>query len=298
MGHPTLDLLNDESVFFGDVLFYPGDELNFSMENDTEIDTYWEAYYNYAYLTGPIATGGDMYNAFVLGLFPAEGNETATHLDDSVNVARRQDSTPAAETVAEIAASWAAGSSGAYPANPDVYPDGLSRDDGGVVTGYFLDDISTGVLSIPTFDVDIDSTDSFTDTVQDFIDGAARRNLSRVVIDLQQNSGGLTGLAYDTFSRFFPHSEVFGGSRMRSHEFGNIVGNVTTNWWLNLNLTDDTSTDYEYWEENVGDDFVISPRLNPETGETFANWSEYAGNRSALGDHFTLVVSSPSVPGL
>lgn len=226
MGHPTLDLLGDESVFVGDAVFYPGDALNFSMENDTEIDTFWEAYYNYAYLTGPIATGGDMYNAFVLGLFPAEGNETAMYMDDTVNVARRQDSTPTAETVAEIAASWSAGSSGAYPASPDVFPEGLSLGDGGVVTGYFLEDISTGVLSIPTFDVDSGNSESFTDPVQDFINGAAQRNLTRIIIDLQQNSGGLTVLAYDTFSRFFPQSEVFGGSRMRSHEFGNIVGNV------------------------------------------------------------------------
>lgn len=292
MGHPTLDLWGDESVFVGDVLFYPGDELNFTMENGDTKATFWEAYYNYAYLTGPIATGGDMYNAFVLGLFPAAGNDTVMLMDDSVTVARRQeDTTSTEETDEDIAGSWAAGSSGAYPANPDVFPAGLSLDEGGVVTGYFLGDISTGVLSIPNFDVDSDYSDSFTDTVQEFIDGAAQRNLTRVVIDLQQNYGGLEAFAYDTFFRFFPQSEIFGGSRMRSHEFGNIVGNVTTNWWASLNHTDETSDDYELWEENVSEDFVITPRLNAETGKNFANWSEYAGNRSTLGDSFTLVVS-------
>lgn len=285
MGHPTVDILGTDTVFTDDAIFYPGDELNFTMENATTLETFWQAYYNYPYLTGAITTGGDMYNAFVLGIFPAEGNETATREDDSVTVARRQDD---ATTEDDESTSWYNASSGAYPANPDIY------EDSGVVAGYFLDDISTGVLSIPTFDMSTDSLDSFTSTVQKFINGAGNNNLDRVVIDLQRNSGGLTVLAFDTFFRFFPHMQTFAGSRSRSHELGNIIGSVTSNWFDSLDPNNETQ--YDDWVEKFSDDWVIKTRLNAETEKNFQNWEEYAGNRSAFGDHFTLVVSLLSVP--
>lgn len=277
MGHPTADLLDFGTVFTDDGILYPGDELNFTLQNATTVETFWQAYYNYPYLTGAITTGGDIYNAFVLGLFPAEGNETAMPEDDSVTVARRQDDTGDEST------SWYNVTSGAYPANPDVY------DTNGIVAGYFLNDISTGVLSIPTFDISSDSLDDFTDTVQGFINSAAENSLDRIVVDLQRNSGGLTLLALDTFFRFFPHLQTFAGSRSRSHELGNIIGNVTTNWFGSLDPYNDTQ--YDDWIENISNDWVITPRLNAETGKNFQNWQEYAGNRSAFGDHFTVVVS-------
>lgn len=283
MGHPTVDILGSDTVFTDDAVFYPGDELNFTLENATIFETFWQAYYNYPYLTGAITTGGDMYNAFVLGIFPAEGNETATREDDSVTVARRQDDT---KTEDDGSTSWYNASSGAYPAKPDV-----SETDG-VVAGYFLEDISTGVLSIPTFDMSTDSLDSFTSTVQNFINGAGANNVDRVVIDLQRNSGGLTVLAFDTFFRFFPHLQMFAGSRSRSHELGNIIGNVISNWFNSLDPNNETQ--YDDWIENYSDDWVITTRLDAETGNNFQNWEEYAGNRSAFGDHFTLVVSSLS----
>lgn len=295
MGHPTLDVLGDDSVFTGDAIFYPGDELNFTLQNKTQsIETFWQAYYNYPYLTGAVATGGDMYNAFVLGLFPAEGNETATYEDDTVTVARRQDDTTTDDADEDGTASWYNVSSGAYPDNPDVYQSDLSLTGGGVVTGYFFDDISTGVLSIPTFDVSGDNLDGFTSTVQDFINGAAQNKLDRVVIDLQRNPGGITVLAFDTFFRFFPHLETFAGSRSRSHELGNIIGNATTNWWDSLDPNN--ATQYDDWLDYMLDDWVITTRLDAETGDNFQNWDEYAGNRSAFGDHFTLVVSPFSTP--
>lgn len=281
MGHPTLDILGTDTIFTDDAIFYPGDELNFTLENATTIETFWQAYYNYPYLTGAITTGGDMYNAFVLGIFPAEGNETATHEDDSVTVARRQVNTTTEDD--EETTSWYSASSGAYPADPDVY------EIDGFVAGYFLDDISTGVLSIPTFDMSTDSLDSFTSTVQSFINGAGNNSLDRVVIDLQRNSGGLTVLAFDTFFRFFPHLQTFAGSRSRSHELGNIIGNVTTNWFDSLDPNNETQ--YDDWIDNYSDDWVITTRLNAETGKNFQNWEEYVGNRSAFGDHFTVVVS-------
>lgn len=283
MGHPTVDILDSGTVFTDDAIVYPGDELNLTLENATTVETFWQAYYNYPYLTGAITTGGDMYNAFVLGIFPAEGNETATREDDSVTVARRQDDTASEDSDGDKSTSWYNESSGAYPADPDVY------ETDGIVAGYFLDDISTGVLCIPTFDMSTDNLDSFTSTVQAFINSAGEKSLDRIVIDLQRNSGGLTFLAFDTFFRFFPQLQTFAGSRSRSHELGNIIGNVTTNWFDSLDPNN--ATQYDNWVDNISDDWVITPRLDAQTGKNFQNWEEYAGNRSAFGDHFTLVVS-------
>ena len=77
---------------------------------------------------------------------------------------------------------------------PDLYPVG-----GGFVIGYFLKDISTAVLSIPTFDMSGNDTETFSDTVGKFLSGSHVAGIQRILIDLQQNSGGDSLLAVDTF---------------------------------------------------------------------------------------------------
>lgn len=69
MGSPALDIQGYFTPFDGSGRLYPGELLNFTLENGTEVDTFWIAIYNeQANITGPLTTGGDMYNYFVLGL--------------------------------------------------------------------------------------------------------------------------------------------------------------------------------------------------------------------------------------
>jgi hypothetical protein len=49
-------------------MFYPGDILDFVLENGTHVSTQWVAIYNYQDSTGPLQTGSDFYNFFVLGV--------------------------------------------------------------------------------------------------------------------------------------------------------------------------------------------------------------------------------------
>ncbi|KKY31337.1 putative peptidase s41 family protein [Diaporthe ampelina] len=57
--------------FSGNTLFYPGDHISFTFENGTTItDRYLGVYWSQG-PTGPLATGGDFYNFFVLGYWPA-----------------------------------------------------------------------------------------------------------------------------------------------------------------------------------------------------------------------------------
>lgn len=298
MGHPAQDIQGWPNVWQGAATFYPGDELTFAFENATDpLATFWLAYYTYPLDAGPIATSGDMYNFFALGLYPAV-NGTPAHPAPESNVVGKRGGQTGGDEGGFLEPSgddgnWAVESSGAYPEKPDVVQPDLQISGGGIVTGYFLHELSTGVLSLPSFSQYGDYLNNFTQTVQEFIDGAVSNNLTKIIIDLQQNSGGEVVLVMDTFLRFFPGREPFAGSRRRSHPLGNIIGNATTTWWNTLNP--DSGADFSDWELGLVDEWVITPRIDAETKKNFANWQEYAGPKRHLGDAFTLVVSLASI---
>lgn len=283
MQTPALDIQGFLSVFSSATTFYPGDHLNFTFENGTDLSTYWLAIYNELYPTGPLTTGGDFYNYFVLGLLPASYNSSLTF--------NRASSTNNISTDDSISPSWNKISSGAYPDNPDVVQPDLSIAGEGIVTGYFLHDISTGVLSIPSFDQYGGSVGNFSATVGRFIHGAAGANLSKVVIDLQQNTGGTVELVFDTFKQFFPERTPFAGSRRRSHELANVLGGAITAYWDSL-----PSNNHSY-VDLVANEWVITDRLNAVTGRNFTAWSEYYGPVTYHGDNFSLTVYIPDLSG-
>lgn len=294
MSHPALDVIQRHSTWSGEAKFYPGDNLSFVFEDGSDVQTSWWSYYNYRDSTGPIATGGDVYNLFVLGLYPATNERNATRIPDST-VARRHSKATFSDHKARSMKrddnnddmAWKTGY-GAYPQNPDI---NQSEALVGKVAGYYLRDISTGVLSINSFNLYGDDLKSFTQTVQNFIDSAKNEKIDHVIIDLQQNLGGKLGLAFDTFSRFFPDKTPFAGSRRRSHAMSRILGNVTTSWWSTLNPASNDSKIVDEWWDGLVDEWVITPRLKAqETRKHFHDWEEYAGPKEYLGDAFTLSV--------
>ncbi|KAK8042835.1 peptidase s41 family protein [Apiospora phragmitis] len=278
-GRDVIDYLTDfaslNSIGYGAATFYPGDELTFTFENATDpLETFWLAYYTYPLDAGPIATSGDMYNFFALGLYPGVNGYPAHPNFESNTVGKRDDvqTDNNEEDLPEPSGgdgNWSDESHQAYPEQPDVHQPDLQISGGGIVTGYYLHGLSTGVLSLPSFSQYGDYLNSFTQTVQEFIDGASKNNLSKIIIDLQQNSGGKLPC------------------RRRSHTLGNILGNATTNWWNKLDPESDE--DFADWELGLVDEWVITPRVDAETGKNFANWQEYAGPKRNLGDDFTLV---------
>jgi hypothetical protein len=112
---------------------------------------------------------------------------------------------------------------------------------------------------------------NFTTTVGYFINNATEANYSRVVIDLQQNSGGALVLVLAPFKQFFPDFDTFAGSRRRDHPLANILRESFTAYFDGLTTED---PDYDYI---VSIEWVITPRLNAETGRNFSSWSEYYG---------------------
>jgi hypothetical protein len=144
MSSPTLDIQGGLTTLSGGGSFYPGDNLTFVFENKTSIETVWVAIYSeLANYTGPLATGGDFYNYYVLGLLPDS-------FDDSLLISSPLSGgdVPALPTT-----DWNEISYKAFPEDPDVAQPDLGVFGGGVVTGYLYRDISTGVLSLPTFDM-------------------------------------------------------------------------------------------------------------------------------------------------
>jgi hypothetical protein len=299
---PAQDIQGLTNVFGGGATFYPGDALNFTLANTTVISTFWIAFYDVTDCTGPLTTGGDFYNYFVLGLLPASYNESLADCvfsDASTTTSSAPSSTSSGAVSSAImqgldptTTSWFDDSSGAYPSNPTIVQPDLSLTGGGILTGYFLSDISTGVLSIPSFAVYGNGSETFTPTVASFISAAAARKISRVIIDLQQNRGGDVSLAINTFKQFFPNIDIFGGSRRRSHHLENIVGETTTDWWDKLDPTDaaDELSHYLF----AADEWVVTDRINADTGEAFQSWSEFNGLRNYHNDAFSLTVRDPT----
>lgn len=303
MDHPVQDVQNIFSIFGGSGTFYPGDSIKFTFEdpNTPDWESRWIAIYNIAEFTGPLTTSGDFYNFFVLGLQPASysnvpipevfGGPPPITEDQSVTEEPPlTGDTPADGTTDELEnTSWYDESYGAFPDNPDIREQDLGLYEGGVITGYFYDDISTGVLSIPHFNQDGLTVGKFGEALAGFINGAKDRGLSHIIIDLQKNFGGSTGIALLLLREFFPGIDPFAGSQRRSHDLGNILGSATTQYWEGLAA----GTDEQEQErlKLLANEWVITTRLNAETRHNFTSWEEYQGPRRQYEDDFSLVVS-------
>ncbi|KAF1946298.1 peptidase S41 family protein [Clathrospora elynae] len=275
MSHPTLDIQGGLTAFSGGGTFYPGDNLTFTFENGSRVDTVWVAIYGeIANNTGPLTTGGDFYNYFVLGLIPESFDASLlvppTFLDGDTT---------------EPTTSWNSSSYGAFPDADIVQPD-LGIFGGGIVTGYFYEEISTGVLSLPSFDISPETTGNFTQAVSDFIYNASALGINNVIIDLQRNSGGVMLLAYTSFKSFFPDLTPFGGSRRRSFPLANVIGTSVSEFWASLDEND--PNDAIFQQQLVADEWVINTRLNAATGNNFTGWPEYQGPVNDNGDAFSL----------
>ena len=125
----------------------------------------------------------------MLGLQPASYNATAYLETLAAEERGNSDSTSSEED--DDADHW---DEIAYPNDTIVHQEDLATT--GFVTGYLLKDISTAVLSIPSFNSDVDS---FSDVMSDFVGKATDANVNRIIIDLQQNDGGQTSVALEAF---------------------------------------------------------------------------------------------------
>lgn len=283
MSSPVQDILGGGTIWSSGATFYPGSNLTVHFENytagddSTVRDTIWLATYNeLANYTGPLATGGDFYNYFVLGNLPASFNESAIVFPDF------DSQTPAR-------GNWYNASYFAFPEEPDVVQYDLDIYHNGLVSGYFYEDISTGVLSLPSFDALSDTIGNYSSTVTGFIKRASAEGLDNIVIDLQRNTGGVVLLAYTTFKSFFPDLLPFAGSRRRSFPLGNELGDIISTVWDLLDENDEDEDVQIFKQQTAANEWVITNRINSATGRNFTSWEEYQNGIFDNGDKFSLV---------
>ncbi|KAL4737936.1 hypothetical protein BDV11DRAFT_206332 [Aspergillus similis] len=267
----ALDTQGLLEVFFGGATWYPGDTITFTFENGSVLGPEpWQAVYLGPPYTGPLETGGDFYNFFVLGLYPASYKEPSEV--SSSTIPTPTDSSSSREPW------W----DKAYP-TPEPIPQGRS-DDTGLPRVFFLNESSIAVLSITQFSAYGNKVQSFVDTVKTFLARSKKAGLKKVVIDVQQNKGGQPLLAIEIFKLFFPSKHPFAGSRRRTHPVADALGSTITSYWENLTPN---QSDYYYLSTN---EWVITNRLDVQTEEEYNAWDDYFLSPAVYGgDNFTKV---------
>jgi Peptidase family S41 len=278
---------------FTTATFYPGDTITFKLENGTSLTESFQATYYDLGDTGPLQTGGDFYNSFVLGLLPASYdpdlvdnnniNITAI-LDDPSSFNATTTDVPSAEPTDPASSEPTCGSWSnlAYPGCADTFQNDLGTFGGGFVSGYFLNSTQVAVLSIPSFQALESEAADFDAAIQDFITTSQNANMQKIVIDLQSNYGGSPIVATDTFRRFFPNIDAFRGSRLRAHPAANVMGSTITEYFGLFDSTD------QMYEDLITNEWVATSRINADTNELFASWAEAFGPPLFFdGDNFT-----------
>lgn len=200
------------SAFEGNTIFYPGENITFNFENGSTTGSLpWLALYSNLIFDNPpsLSSGQDLYDYFVLGISPPSNSTAAA--STSVPAAASTSFAAASSTVAAATATTTEGSADAtpsnwgylpaYPNDPVVSQPNLGLLNGGVVSGYFLNDEVTAIISIPSFDVTAEAVASFSSTVGQFLEKSKSAGRTRLIIDLQRNDGGGELLAIDAFKQ-------------------------------------------------------------------------------------------------
>ena len=300
MTSPVSDIFLDFSTFEGSSLFYPGPNVTFRFENGTGLSdqpwlAQWSPYIDPSEIPS-LLTGQQLYDWFVLGIDSTEADATRGSLPSESSTAsksrrRRQ---AASSTSAPDTPQPSAWPNQAYPVDPIVSQPHLGETEGGVVTGYVLNDDTTAILSLPSFHMTLESSQSFSQAVADLIAHSKAAGCNRVIVDLQGNTGGNDLLATDTFKQFFPGLDPYDGARMRATDVGNALGNFYTTYYDTHNFSQSDEPSYEVLSASH---WVATDYLNAETGQNFTSWADYFGPIAEHDDFFTRVqrnnLSSP-----
>jgi len=131
-------------VFSGGATFYPGDTITTVLENGTSWTDNFQAVYNNPGPTGPLETGGDFYNFFVLGFYPASYNDSSDATDSSSALPSTTATASATSTTVSASPTPSNWNSTAYPDTPDVFQPDLGTYGGGFVSGKFF---SSGITA-------------------------------------------------------------------------------------------------------------------------------------------------------
>ena len=281
MFNPAANILGWINTFSGSSPFYPGDVIGVVFENGSTFSDTWMAVLNDFNNEHAVSTALEFYDTFVV--YNSFATATAT------SKKKRAAATATTDQLSVSSVTPLHWDYSEYPNDPIVSQPNLGN--GGVVTGCLIDD-ATAVLSIPTFDVYDEDATTFSTTVAEFLAKSKALGAKKIIIDLQQNYGGRTLLATDTFKHFFPTIDPFSGNRGRAHTTANTLSSIYTEYY-NAHLHEFKKSDVDYFSDNV---WIASNYLDAMTDKYFASWVEYYGPHEDRLDFFTTTVSVSCSP--
>jgi hypothetical protein len=166
------------------------------------------------------------------------------------------------------------------------FPEPAMADSDSTLAGYFLSAPgleSTAVLSVFSFDPT--DTQSFIDTLTNFLDECRRLKKTHLIIDVSGNGGGNILLAFETFKQLFPTVDPYLTSSRRATPQLEILTEFTTKsaQAVRKNLDD--------FEDAGGDgDFDVSD-VDDAAGKRYTSFQDYWHPFDTHNDSFTPLAS-------
>ncbi|CRG88453.1 hypothetical protein PISL3812_05483 [Talaromyces islandicus] len=168
---------------------------------------------------------------------------------------------------------------------PKTYPVPIMREKHNLVVGYYpeepgLEDVA--VLGVPTFETETDTLDAmvqFAEVANYFVGNATKDGKKKIIIDVQNNGGGVVDSGFALFSIFFPNETLYSSTRFRAHDAMNFMGTI-----FNAGDNPDNST-----IEATG--LTVNDLVKPDQESTFKDWAELFGPYKAGGVPSSAVVA-------
>jgi hypothetical protein len=165
------------------------------------------------------------------------------------------------------------------PAPPAGYPTPVMREPYNTVVGYYPDEDGledVAVLGVPTFETAGDNLPQstyvdFAATAEWFVQNATRDGKKKIIIDLQNNGGGVVESGFALLSVFFPNETIYSGTRFRAHDAMNFIGTF-------FNAEDNSENPLV-----TSSGLYVPDVVKPDQVSTFKSWKDLFGPYNAGG---------------
>lgn len=165
------------------------------------------------------------------------------------------------------------------------YPDPVVPGPVGLINGFYInapgyEDVA--VLQVPSFVGSGAGGPAFQKTTQTFLPKALADGKTKLIIDLQANSGGTILQGYDMFKQLFPSLEPYGGSRFRYTEAADLIG-----MGLNAFLSGSPRPSPNYTVQTLQESYFDYRMDMTADGKPFQSWGQKAGPVTVNGGTLT-----------
>lgn len=178
---------------------------------------------------------------------------------------------------------------------PSGYPSAIARHDLNLVAGYDLKSSKNpdvAVLAVPSFDTigKPDQAFYFQETVEGFLAKAKAQGKTKLIIDLQSNTGGLVDQGHDLFMHLFPHLLPYNAVNLRATPDLDLVGQGVSDLVKKyFNPQSDPSKIDSSDPINVAASLPYNYRhdLKTDGHSTYTSWSDFFGPKITPYDSVT-----------